>query len=101
MSVGLQIWDAQGRTLLDASTRAGRVVGFTRLDGQGGSIPADLSGGTPFWAFTPDWLFKHINQNAPVPVVSVNAGGISWFYSPPPSDNHLTPMSGLLVYGVY
>lgn len=101
MSVGLQIWDAQGRLTLDATSRAGRVVGFTRLNGQGGSIQADLSGGTPFWAFTPDWLFKHIAQNAPVPVVSVNASGISWFYSPPPNGDYLTPMSGLLLYGVY
>ncbi|AJX21531.1 hypothetical protein [Burkholderia pseudomallei] len=71
------------------------------IAGQGGSIAVDLSGGTPFWAFTPDWLFKHIAQNAPVPVVSVNAGGISWFYSAPPNGDHLTPMPGLLVFGVY
>ncbi|MCO7335480.1 hypothetical protein NIB78_03015 [Burkholderia multivorans] len=97
--------------MLDASTRAGRVGGVARIyplgttgvqwvAGSAGSIPADLSGGTPFWMFTPDWLFQHVSQNAPVPIVSVDAYGVSWRYSAS-SGNFYTPMPGLLVYGVY
>ncbi|RQT68119.1 hypothetical protein DF045_27345 [Burkholderia cepacia] len=102
MPVGLQIWDQQGRIVLDATARAGRVVGVVRLDesGSSGSRAADLSGGTPFWAFTPDWLYRHVSGNAPVPVVQINAYGINWFYSGSPAD-YRTPMPGTLVYGVY
>ncbi|KVQ37078.1 hypothetical protein [Burkholderia ubonensis] len=102
MSVGLQIFDAQGRALLDATSRAGRVSGVAVLDTSGspGYRAADLSGGTPFWAFIPDWLFRHVSMNAPVPVVSIDANGIGWRYSDSPSGWR-TPMSGTLVYGVY
>ncbi|WP_081467221.1 hypothetical protein [Burkholderia ambifaria] len=111
MSVGLQIWDQQGRIALDASTRAGRVSGVVRIHppgtkdvqwiaGEAGSVAADLSGGTPFWAFTPDWLYQHVSGNAPVPIVQIAANGISWFYSGSPAD-YRTPMPGTLVYGVY
>ncbi|MDN7932053.1 hypothetical protein QZM52_12255 [Burkholderia metallica] len=111
MTVGLQIWDEQGRVALDATTRAGRVSGVIRIHpqgtkevqwvaGQSGSVAADLSGGTPFWAFTPDWLYQHVSGNAPVPIVQIAANGISWFYSGSPAD-YRTPMPGTLVYGVY
>ncbi|TPE99507.1 hypothetical protein DIS09_05560 [Burkholderia pseudomallei] len=111
MTVGLQIWDERGRIALDATTRAGRVSGVVRIHppgtkdvqwiaGESGSVAADLSGGTPFWAFTPDWQFRHVSGNAPVPAVQIDVNGISWFYSGS-STNYRTPMPGTLVYGVY
>ncbi|WP_080415448.1 hypothetical protein [Burkholderia ubonensis] len=111
MTVGLQIWDEKGRTLLDATSRAGRVAGVVKIDplgtkdaqwvaGNSGSVAADLSSGTPFWAFIPDWLFQHVSMNAPVPIVAIDASGISWRYSDSPAD-HRTPMPGTLVFGVY
>nr|WP_076866381.1 hypothetical protein [Burkholderia pseudomallei] len=111
MTVGLQIWDDQGRISLDATTRAGRVSGVVRIHppgtknaqwiaGESGSVAADLSGGTPFWAFTPDWLFQHVSQNSPVPIVDVDVTGIRWRYSYH-DGNFYRPMPGLLVYGVY
>jgi len=114
MSAGLQLWDAQGRTLLDASTRAGRAFGAVAIvpvdseeakaarwvAGNPGRIDVNLSGGTPFWAFTPRWLFQHVSQNSPVPIVSIDANGISWRYSYH-DGNFWKPMPGTLVYGVY
>lgn len=111
MSVGLQIFDQNGRTVLDASTRAGRVSGVVRIDergtagvrwqaGDSGRVDVDLSGGTPFWTFAPDWLFRHVSQNAPVPIVDIDAAGIRWRYSYH-DGNFYTPMPGMLVYGVY
>lgn len=111
MAVGLQIWDSQGRTLLDASSRAGRVAGIARIDARGtsgarwqagdsGAVAADLSAGSPFWAFYPDWLYQHVSQNAPVPIVDIDSTGIRWRYSYH-DGNFYTPMPGMLVYGVY
>ncbi|URV26168.1 hypothetical protein NAL90_07080 [Burkholderia gladioli] len=112
MSVGLQLWDEQSRPVLDGTTRAGRVSGviiISRQDtdepvqwraGQSGSVPADLSGGTPFWAFTPDWQFAHVSGNTPVPIVHIDANGIRWSYSAS-SGSFRNAMPGTLVFGVY
>lgn len=111
MAVGLQLWDASGRLALDGTARAGRVSGVIIIYPQGtpnvpwvagatGSVRADLSGGTPFWAFTPDWQFQHVSGNTPVPVVQIDAYGISWFYSAS-SGSFRNAMPGTLVYGVY
>nr|WP_232434668.1 hypothetical protein [Burkholderia ubonensis] len=102
MAAGLQIWDGAGRLLLDATSRAGRVVGMTYLDGSGapGSIAADLSSGPPFWCFQPDFMIKNIYNDAPPPLVSVSSSGVSWNYSAS-NSNGRAPVSGWLIYGVY
>lgn len=102
MSVGLQIWDASGRLILDGKSRAGRVVGIVPTGGVDGSVAADMSGGEPFWAFMPEQLFYRVSGAEPSPVVAINAGGVSWSYSPNSSgSNAYTRVPGWIVFGVY
>ncbi|MDN8102304.1 hypothetical protein [Burkholderia multivorans] len=102
MVAGLQLFDGAGRLLLDAKSRAGRVVGIVHTGGVDGSVAADMSGGEPFWAFMPEQLFYRVSGAEPSPVVSANAGGISWSYSPNDSgSNAYTRVPGWIVFGVY
>ncbi|AIP66326.1 hypothetical protein [Burkholderia thailandensis] len=102
MKAGLQIFDATGRLMLDGTTRCGRVMGMQRIQGgAAGGVSVDLSRGTPFWSFMPDWLFQHISMNAPVPIVQIGAGGVSWRYSTDGSSSYRTPVPGWLIYGVF
>ncbi|HDR8947249.1 TPA: hypothetical protein QDA71_004278 [Burkholderia vietnamiensis] len=102
MTAGLQIWDGSGRLLLDATSRSGRVLGMSYIDGSGnpGSVSADLSSGTPFWCFQPDFMIKNIYNNAPPPLVSMSSTGVSWNYSGSGGGGY-APVSGWLIYGVY
>ncbi|KGS17014.1 putative gp61 [Burkholderia pseudomallei MSHR5613] len=102
MDAGLWIWDGAARLMLDGTTRCGRIVGMQRIqEGMDGSAAADLSRGEPFWAFMPDWLFRHISMNAPVPNVEINAGGVRWWFSRDGNSSNRTPVPGWLVYGVF
>jgi len=87
--------------MLDATQRIGRIKGSQHLDGNGGHVDMDLSDGAPFWSFQPDFLFKHINGNSPVPVVSISSTGIVWTYSSPPTGDYLYPITGYLFWGCY
>jgi hypothetical protein len=103
MTAGLQIWNQNGALMLDGTHRVGRFKGSLYLDGkiQSGTQAADLSSGTPFWSFLPDFLFMHINGNSPVPVVSISSTGVSWAYSSPPTQSYLYPIAGWIFYGVF
>ncbi|MCA7986559.1 hypothetical protein [Burkholderia vietnamiensis] len=101
MTAGLQIWNEHGQLVLDGTTRCGRLRGSQRITGSDGSVAIDLSGGTPFWAFMPDWLFQHISMNAPVPIVDIDATGVRWRYSTDGSSSYRTPVPGWIIYGVY
>lgn len=100
MAVGLQLWDASGRLVLDGSTRCGRIKDMVYVNGSDGAVGANLSDGTPWWSFMPEFLFKHISMNAPVPIIDIDANGVRWRYSTT-SDGYRTPVQGWLVYGVY
>ncbi|SHJ70666.1 hypothetical protein [Paraburkholderia terricola] len=101
MPAGLQIWDASGNLVLDGTHRLGRIKGSHYLDGNSGNISMDLSDGTPFWSFQPDFLFAHINGNSPVPVVSISSTGVVWTYTSPPSQSYIYPITGNLYWGCY
>ncbi|WP_260439204.1 hypothetical protein [Burkholderia sp. Bp9099] len=102
MAAGLQIFDGAGRLVLDAKSRAGRVVGIVHTGGIDGSAAANMSGGEPFWAFMPDQIFYRVSGAEPSPVVSINAGGVSWAYSGNASgSNAYIRVPGWIVFGVY
>ncbi|KVC49917.1 hypothetical protein WS58_06525 [Burkholderia pseudomultivorans] len=102
MAAGLQIFEGAGRPILDAQSRAGRVVGIVRVDGNNGSIAADLSGGEPFWSFMPDRIFYRVSGAEPSPVVSIDRFGVSWSYSGNASgSNAYKQVPGWIVFGVY
>lgn len=101
MAAGLQIWDQSGRLMLDATSRVGRIKGQASVAGSAGSVAADLSDGTPFYSFQPDFLFAHINNQTPCPIFTINAGGISWVYSSSAGLNYAYPITGNVFFGVF
>ncbi|WP_196491243.1 hypothetical protein [Burkholderia cepacia] len=102
MTTGLQIFDGAGRPILDAHSRAGRVVGIAWTGGGNGSVAADMSGGEPFWAFMPARIFYRVSGAEPSPIVSIDRNGMSWWYSGNASgSNAYTQVPGWIVYGVY
>ncbi|OWJ59139.1 hypothetical protein BWU74_18155 [Paraburkholderia caledonica] len=98
---GLQIWNASGFPILDSSDRLGRIVGMAPVQGFNASVSADLSQGTPFYSFQPDFLFKHVNQVTPPPMFTINAGGITWVYDTDGGTNYRYPVTGLVFFGVF
>ncbi|WP_185731199.1 MULTISPECIES: hypothetical protein [unclassified Burkholderia] len=102
MTAGLQIFDGSGRLILDAKSRAGRVIGIVPTGGVDGRVAADMSGGEPFWAFMPQQIFYRVSGAEPSPVVSIDRSGVSWSYSAN-SDNSpaYVRVPGWIVFGVY
>lgn len=98
---GLQIWNASGTLILDSSDRLGRIVGSARVAGTNGGVGADLSQGTPFYSFQPDFLFKHVSQITPPPVFTINASGISWIYDTDGGTTNRYPVTGMVFFGVF
>jgi hypothetical protein len=98
---GLQIWNASGTLILDSSDRLGRIVGSARVTGTNGNAVADLSQGTPFYSFQPDFLFKHVNQITPPPMFTINAGGITWVYDTDGGTTNRYPVTGWVFFGVF
>ena len=101
MAAGLQIWNGSGVLVLDATQRCGRIKGAVQVTGSNGVVASDLSDGTPFWSFQPDFLYKHISNQTPPPIVSINASGISWTYSSTAGMNAPNPITGWLFWGVF
>jgi len=87
--------------MLDTSDRCGRIKGITRVDGFAAGVSADLSDGTPFWSFQPDFLFAHISYQTPPPIITITSSGVSWTYSSTAGMNHPNPIKGTLIFGVY
>ncbi len=102
MTAGLQIFDGAGRPILDAKSRAGRVIGIVWTGGGNGSVAADMSGGEPFWSFMPVRIFYRVSGAEPSPVIAINRNGVSWWYSGNTTgSNAYTQVPGWIVYGVY
>jgi len=98
---GLQIWNPSGFPLLDSSDRLGRIVGRAQVAGTNAGVAADLSQGTPFYSFQPDFLFAHVNQVTPPPIFTINSTGISWVYSTDGGTSYRNPVTGWVFYGVF
>jgi hypothetical protein len=100
VAAGLQLWDASGRLVLDATHRLGRIKGIQAVSGAN-SIAVDLSDGTPFWSFQPDQQFFHISNEAASPIFSISSTGLSWTYSSTSGLNFARLITGNVIYGVY
>ena len=101
MTAGLQIWNADGQLILDGTHRIGRVMGIARISGAPGSIPVDLSNGTPFWSFQPDRLFFHISQETAPPIITIDSSGVYWTYSSGSGLPYIQYVQGTIIYGVF
>lgn len=89
MSVGIQIWDASGNSIIDETTQLARILGSTNSGTTGGSITdAGFATGTPFALFIPNdttyWTGEYAN-----PTWSGNT--MSWTNS----------VDGKIIYGVF
>ncbi|MEX3918255.1 hypothetical protein AB4Y43_18765 [Paraburkholderia sp. BR10872] len=100
MTAGLQIWDANGKLMLDGTHRLGRIKGIVPIDGFPSSYPVDLSDGTPFWSFMPEQLFFHISNQTASPIITIDANGVYWTYSSTAGLNYAKAVKGSLIVGV-
>lgn len=101
MAAGLQIWNANGVLILDATSRLGRVKAIVPISGTNGSFGVDLSDGTPFWSFQPDQLYFHISNETASPIFTTDANGVYWSYSDTSGQPYARTVSGTLIVGVY
>lgn len=84
MAAGLQVWDANGLLILDATHRCGRVLGVRAITGGFNDSFTDdrLSPGTPFYAFQRDKSFhlKYGFGGIMSPSFSFSGNTLSWTY---------------------
>lgn len=99
MTMGLQVWDAQGRLIIDQSTVMGRVIGIIDANASSGSAyVAGLDQGTPF--AIP--MLQQDAQNGPTfgtntyPDCSFSGNTVSWTRQARPSGVPLAPCKLLL-----
>lgn len=100
MAAGMQIFDAQGRLVVDLSTRLIRWIGNVYVNGAGSVTDSRLSQGNVAFVFQQIGLFYHISGDTARPNFNVSGNTISWSYSAGQTNYH-TNMSGWLFFGVY
>lgn len=101
MTAGLQIWNASGQLVLDATSRLGRIKTIQRCEAVNNSYAIDLSDGTPFWSFQPDRLYFHISNQTVSPIITIDANGVYWTYSSTSGLSYPNYVRGTLIVGVY
>lgn len=104
MAAGLQVWDASGNLVLDASYRVMRIVDSVIMNGNNGSLAADarlMQGG--FVSFQPDNTcgdgYLAGGVITPRFAIDVNTGILSWSYAPKNSATYDIYQTGILFYG--
>lgn len=90
MPAGLQVWDAAGNLMVDASTRLTKIIGSAQMSGSG-SVGVTAPEGNELWAF-----FIPSGDGYVFPSIGISGSTISWSY--PGSDSRVP---GLLLYGSY
>ena len=102
MAAGLQIWDASGNLVLDASHRIMRIIGVVQLANGGSSSVYDarmVNGG--FISFQPDSYIGYGSGGLIHPQFSISNGTISWTYAAKNSTQYDTYVNGYVYYGAY
>ena len=96
MPAGFQAWDASGNTVVDLSTRLGRILGVHTTGSSNGSITnAGLAQGTPFALVSqPNSTVANGGTFYPSPTVSFSGTTMSWTFPG-------TGAPSTIVYGVY
>jgi hypothetical protein len=102
MAAGLQIWDASGNLVLDATYRVMRIIGAIPMDGSNGSRndPRLAQGG--FVSFQPSVTVGegYLAGGVITPRFSIDAGGtLSWSYAAKNSAQFDIYQLGTLFYG--
>jgi hypothetical protein len=101
MAAGLQIFDAFGNTVLDATYRVLRIAGSRYLDGTTSSLVDDRLSQGGFVSFQPDISCGdgYLSGGVIVPVFSISGSTLSWYYAPKNSATNDVFQTGTLFYG--
>ena len=100
MATGIKIWDASGNLIFDETSRAGRVLGTTVVNGGSGSIPnGDFSQGTP-WAIAFKLGTGLAGSGLICPCYTSFSGNtLNWAYGPVSGQS--ADYQTFIAYGVY
>ena len=92
MGIGLQVFDANGNTVMDTSTRLGRVLGIAVITaGVSGSLTNNgFYEGTPFFQAMGDYGSRVVG-----PALSVSGNTLSWSWPAASSGEYR------IIYGIY
>lgn len=97
MAAGIQVWDAQGRNLLDTNDRVGRLLGVVReVTSNGSRSVAGFSQGIPFATFTLSSVESRLTS-ADYPRLTVSGNTLSWAFGTRYNGNAKID----IYYGVY
>lgn len=100
MAVGLQIFDASGNIVLDATFRVMRIISSVSLDGSNGSRSDDRLAQGGFVSFQPAITGGdgYLSAGIIVPRFVISGSTLSWSYPPRNSGNDVI-QTGILFYG--
>ena len=92
MPQGLQVWDDQGRLLVDLGDWLGRLAGSSAVAANtaGSTTNVLLQSGTPFFVWVPS-TEEAVTGATTMPSVTFSGSTMSW---------SSVPVSGTLIYGV-
>lgn len=96
MPQGLQIWDDQGRLMVDTNTSLSQVLGsFSLGDGHPAGTYSDgnFANGRPWAMVMPTARFSTVSGSAPLKMTSVTVSGTTISYTD--GDR------AVIVYGIY
>jgi hypothetical protein len=101
MPAGLQIFDASGNLVLDASHRLLRFIGVAILDGTNQSVyDADMAAGG--WVtFQTETVIGFLSGGFVRPRFTFNNGTLSWTYAAMNNTTYDTYQKGIAFYGAY
>lgn len=97
MPTGLQIWDENGRVILDTNNRLARLLGRVNFSGNGSIVDAKLTTGEPFFFaqyHAPPTVWP---ETAPQISVTFSGNRMSWQLV----RDSRSPATGVIFYGVW
>lgn len=102
MAAGMQIWDASGNLVLDASHRVMRIIGVVQLlNGNSSSVSDTRMATGGFVSFQPDSYMGYLSGGLIHPQFSFSGGTLTWSYAAKNSTQYDTYVNGFLYYGAY
>ncbi|PQV50961.1 hypothetical protein [Paraburkholderia sp. BL21I4N1] len=103
MAAGLQIWDASGNLVLDASYRVMRIISSQYINGTGGSIVDSRFAQGGFVSFQPEVCIGegYLSGGVICPQFSISGSTLTWTYAAKHSSQYDIYQSGTLFYGTY
>jgi hypothetical protein len=100
MAVGLQIFDASGNVVLDATFRVMRIIGSVSLGGSSGSLSDSRLTQGGFVSFQPAVTGGDgvLSAGVIVPRFAISGSTLTWSYPARNSSNDVI-QTGILFYG--